>query len=101
MMHTLTIELSEETFVVIQDQAKEKGVEPAQVATEWLSDAARRAEGMTDVGNHMPVLKYDPLDDFIGSMQSGVTDFAERHHDYLGETIWKEMQSDADPSSIR
>jgi hypothetical protein len=86
MMYTLTIELAEETFEVLKEQAKEKGVEPAQVAAEWLSDAARRAEEM----------RADPLIALFGTIESPVTDVAERHDYYLGQAILKDLRDEPD-----
>lgn len=88
MMHTLTIELPAETFIVIEEQAKEKGVEPAQVAVEWLSDAARRAGEMTT----------DPLIALFGTIESPVTDVAERHDDYIGQAVLKDLHGESNPN---
>ncbi len=91
MMRTITLEISEETFIVLKEQAESKGVEPTQVASELLTAAVR----------HSPVVEHDPLDDLVGSIDSDVTDLAERHHYYVGEAIWKEAHDDADDSSVR
>ncbi len=91
MMRTITLEIPEETYIVIKEQAESQGLEPTQVASELLAA----------VVSHRHPIEHDPLDDFIGSIESDVSDLAEHHHSYIGEAIWKETHGYADDSSFR
>ncbi len=75
MMRTITLEIPEETFAVIEEQAQSKGIEPVQLVAGWVSEVAQRA-GQA---------KGDPLMTLFGTIESPVTDIAEKHEDYIGQ----------------
>jgi hypothetical protein len=82
MSRTITLEIPEETYEAIEMQAETKGVEPAQVVVEWLSEAIKRAQTITE----------DPLEALIGTLECEVTDVAEHHDYYVGQALAKELR---------
>ena len=82
MSRTITLEIPEETYEAIEIQAETKGVEPAQMVVEWLSEAIRQAR----------IAAEDPLDALIGTLECKVIDVAERHNDYIGQALAKELR---------
>ncbi len=81
MMRIITLEIPEETFVVIEEQAQSKGMETAQLVAEWVSEVAQR------VGE----AKADPLVALFGTIESPVQDIGERHDDYIGQALFKDF----------
>jgi len=67
MSRTITLEIPEETYEAIEMQAETKGVKPAQMIVEWLSEAIRQAQTADE----------DPLEALIGTLECQVTDVAE------------------------
>ncbi len=82
MNRTLTLEIPETTFVVIEEQAQTKGIEPSELVMEWLADAMARIQN----------IEPDPLDELIGGLDVPVHDLAERHDEYLGQALLEEIQ---------
>jgi hypothetical protein len=81
MSRTIMLEIPEETYEAIEIQAETKGVEPAQMVVEWLSEAFRQSQ-----------IAKDPLDALIGTLECKVTDVAEHHDDYIGRALAKELR---------
>ena len=82
MSRTITLEIPEETYKAIEIQAGTKGLEPAQMVVEWLSEAIRQAQ----------IAAKDPLEALIGTLECEVTDVAEHHDYYVGQTLAKELR---------
>jgi len=82
MNHTITLEISEETYEAIEMQAKTKGLEPAQMVMEWLSEALKQAQSV----------EKDPLEALVGTLECEVTNVAERHDYYVGQALARELQ---------
>jgi len=72
MSRTITLEIPEETYEAIEMQAETKGLEPAQMIVEWLSEAIGQTQ----------ITAEDPLEALIGTLECEATDVAE-HHDYI------------------
>ncbi len=83
MLRTITLQIPEATFTAIEKQAETKGKQPAELAGELLSQAVSRSQ-----------VEPDPLDALIGSIDSPVTDVAERHDFYIGQAVWEKMHRD-------
>jgi len=83
MERTITLEIPEETYEAIEMQAESKGVKPAQIVMEWLSEALKRVQAA----------EKDPLEALVGSLECKVTDVAEHHDDYIGQALAKEHSS--------
>jgi hypothetical protein len=56
---------------------------PEEFATEWLSTTVQRLTG-------------DPLLQLAGVFESDVTDLSERHNDYIGQGLLKELRGNKD-----
>jgi hypothetical protein len=82
MERTITLEIPEETYDVIEMQAETKGLRPTQIVMEWLSEAVKRAQ----------TAEKDPLEALVGTLECKVTDVAEHHDDYIGQVLAKELQ---------
>ena len=81
MSRTITLEIPEETYEAIEMQAETKGVKPAQMIVEWLSEAIRQTQ-----------IAEDPLEALIGTLECQVTDVAEHHDYYVGQALAKELR---------
>ena len=84
MSRTITLEIPEETYEAIEIQAGTKGLEPAQMVVEWLSEAIRQAQ----------IAAEDPLEALIGTLECKVTDVAEHHYYYVGQALAKELRGE-------
>ncbi|HIC93329.1 MAG TPA: hypothetical protein EYP09_03655 [Anaerolineae bacterium] len=82
MNRTITLEIPEETYEAIKMQAESRGLEPAQMVVEWLSEAIRGAQ----------IAAEDPLEALIGTLECEATDIAEHHDYYLGRALAKELR---------
>lgn len=83
MSQTLQVEISDEAYRHLAQLARRAGKTPAQLGAEIVS---RNVAG----------LPPDPLDEFIGKFNSGVSDAADKHDRYLSETLLKEMRGQED-----
>jgi hypothetical protein len=81
MTYTITLELPEDVYEPLSEEAKRGGKATEELAAEWLTIRLRQ---ITD----------DPLRKFIGAFDSGVTDLGTRHHEYLGEGLLSEMRQE-------
>lgn len=75
MAHTLSIEVPETLYDLLVKRAEEMGQPPETLAAEWLAAAAERTA------------QDDPLEPFIGAFDTGVSDWATRHDEYLGQAV--------------
>jgi hypothetical protein len=82
MERTIILEIPEETYETIEMQAETKGLKPAQIVMEWLSEAVKRAQ----------TAEKDPLEALVGTLECEVTDVAEHHDDYIGQALAKELR---------
>ena len=81
-MSQIVVELPDELYQPLVQQAQEAGKKPEEFITEWLSRVVR--------------LKQDPLRRWAGAFASGIPDAALRHHEYLGKAILVEDQDKRD-----
>lgn len=79
MPKTITLRLPEEIYKTLEVEARSKGMELDQLVIEWLTGVVKAA-------------KKDPLDDLIGSIESPLTDIAERHNHYISQAILEEIR---------
>jgi hypothetical protein len=70
MGHTLTIDLPEQVYECLRQQAEQTGQALETVAVQWLATATQ-------------VSVEDPLEQFIGAFNSHGTDWADHHDAYL------------------
>jgi hypothetical protein len=71
MGHTLTVDLPEQVYECLRQQAEQTGQALETVAIQWLATATR-------------VSVADPLEKFIGAFNSHGTDWTDHHDAYLG-----------------
>lgn len=84
MLRTLTIELPETTFELIEEQAQNQGLQPSELVVELLAAAVQRIQN----------IEPDPLDSLVGALDVPLHDLADQHDSYLGEALLKEMHHD-------
>jgi hypothetical protein len=74
MAHTLTLEVPEKVYVPLVKAARQTGKTPEEMAVQYLTSVVTRFDD-------------DPLEKFIGAFDSGVTDWADRHDEYIGKAL--------------
>lgn len=79
MTHSITLELPENVYRTLDEEARAKGRKVEEIALEKLEN------GESDETE-------DPLDKFIGAFRSDVPDWAENHDKYLGEELAKDLK---------
>jgi len=68
---TLTIELPDEIYAVLEELAAEEGKSIQELGAEWLVTIVAR-------------ILDDPLEQVVGSLRVGVPNWSERHDELLG-----------------
>jgi hypothetical protein len=81
MPHPLTIEISDPGYQTLEKWAAREGTTPEALASDWV---ARR---LTELEN-------DPLMRWAGAIDSDLSDVAEHHDHYLGESLVQELRDD-------
>ena len=74
MTQTLTIQIPENLYVPLQTLAQQVGKTPEEFTLLWLTAAIQQFEN-------------DPVEAFIGSVDSDVTDWTQESDRYLGEDL--------------
>jgi hypothetical protein len=80
MTHSLTLEIPEEIYQPIAEEAKAEGRKVEEIALERLAKGNSKQE-------------KDPLDEFVGIIRSDIPDWADNHDKYLGEELAKDLNS--------
>ena len=78
MGHTLTLDVPEEVYQSLIQQAEQTGLPPEAVAVQLLATATQH-----------PI--DDPLEQFIGAFSSQGIAWAEQHDVYLGKAVKNSM----------
>ena len=73
MSYTVQITIPDDLYNSLRETARQTGQPIEIVASEWLSVAAEQ-------------LIHDPLDAFIGALDSSGSDWADNHDSYLGQS---------------
>ena len=81
MAHSLTLDIPESLYKRLSDLARSQGKEVAEVALEKLANGSEPTE-------------EDPFEKFIGFFDSGGTDWADKHDEYLGKQLYEEMRGE-------
>jgi len=84
MSHQVTLELPEEVYRPLAEQARATGQTDETVAQTRLAEAVARGE---------PGSKQRK---WAGTSDSGSPDIAPRHHEYLGQALYDELQGRQD-----
>jgi hypothetical protein len=78
MEHTLILEVPEEIYQPLIKKAQQVGLTPEKVVLQWLISAIKP---LTD----------DPLLQLAGIFESAVTDVSEKHDEYIGQELMREL----------
>jgi len=81
MNHPLTLNIPDNVFQALQQQAQQTGQSPESVALQLLTNATQ------------PTVA-DPLEAFIGAFTSKSPGWADRHDALLGESVNDSMRRD-------
>lgn len=71
MSHTLTLEVPEDVYELPLKTAQQTGQRPESLAVQWLTQATKEDA-------------IDPIEQFIGAIDSHGSDWVEQHDAYLG-----------------
>jgi hypothetical protein len=82
MAHSLTIDIPEPVYHTLEKWAAQEGTTPEALAGDWV---ARR----------LIELENDPLMRWAGAIDSDVADVAQRHDEYLGQSLSRESRDDS------
>ena len=83
MSHPLTIDVPEEVFSYLSKLALQQGKTPEALVQEQVSTAVRE-------------LEEDPLLRWAGTIDSEISDVAERHDYYIGQALYRELRGNPD-----
>jgi len=78
MGHTLILEVPEKVYDLLRKSAVHIGQPPEILAATLLAEAAERLEN-------------DPLEEFIGTLKSSISDWADHHDQYIGKSVKDSM----------
>lgn len=81
MTYSLTLEVPENIYKPLAEEAEAKGREVEEIALEKLANGGTKQS-------------EDPLDKFLGAFRSDVPDWAENHDKYLGESLYRELRGE-------
>lgn len=79
MTHSITLELPENVYRILDEEAKAKGRKVEEIALEKLENGETKEI-------------EDPFEKFIGAFRSDVPDWAENHDKYLDEELAKDLK---------
>jgi len=83
MPKVLSIELPDEAYDALQKLSQEFGVPAEQLASSWLTKQIQHAVN-------------DPLAKWIGAIETGIPDWAERHDEFIGKALIQELRGEVD-----
>ena len=89
MTHQLMLELPDEIYQPLLQKAKGKGQTVESMAQECLTEFVQ------------PAGPGSRLRKWAGAFASGLPDVATRHHEYLGQALYDELQGKKDDGAIR
>jgi len=81
-MHQLTLDLPDEVYQPLVQKAQATGQTVEAVASDCLTDSVQQ------------LTPGSRLRRWAGALDSGLSDLAARHHDYLGEALRDELRSE-------
>lgn len=81
MTHSLVLEVPENIYQSLAEKASKNGKKIEEIALEKLAkDESKQIE--------------DPFEKFIGAFDSGGMNWAEKHDEYLGENLKRELRGE-------
>jgi hypothetical protein len=82
MSQTVALHIPKELYEALRTEAAKKGRTPDALVVEWLAEAIRAANR----------IEADPLVKLFGTLESDVTNIADRHDDYIGLSVARELR---------
>ncbi len=82
MGHTLHVKVPDAIYRSLSEQAQAAGQTPEEWVARWLATAAETRTA-------------DPLEPFIGVLESAVPDWADQHDEHLGRNVMQELNTAA------
>lgn len=79
MRHTLTLEMPKDMYEPLAETARQTGRTLEELIIAWLKDAIRKTLD-------------DPVEEFIGALGSDVSDWADQHDQYIGQSLSEETR---------
>ena len=79
MTHSIVLEVPENIYKPLAEEAETKGRKIEEIALERLA-------------KDEPKQIADPLDKFVGAFRSDVPDWAENHDEYIGKELAKDLK---------
>lgn len=80
MTQTLTLHIPETLYQSLLEITRRRGISPEEFTVQWLASS---------IQNFLD----DPLEPFIGSVQSNIPDWTEHHDQYLGESLLNNQET--------
>ena len=74
MSRTLTVDIPDDTYAMLEELARERGCSPEAAGGQWLAATMKRAAD-------------DPLLSLAGTLESEIADVADRHDHYIGVSL--------------
>jgi hypothetical protein len=81
MGHPITLQLADDAHRALLQSAERTGRTPEELAAAWLTDRLRQ-------------IATNPLLQWSGAFDSVVKDAAERHDEYIGQALAKEIRGE-------
>lgn len=78
MGHMLVLEIPEDLYEPLAKTANETGTTPEEIAVRWLITAVRQSSD-------------DPVEKFIGALDTTVQDWADQHDKYIGDSLTEKV----------
>jgi hypothetical protein len=74
MTHSVTLNIPDNLYYPLLERANKMGLKPEELMIEYLQTILKKTES-------------DPLEEFIGALDSEIPDWTENHDLYLGKSL--------------
>jgi len=90
MERIVTLQIPEKTYVLLEEEAKVQGTEPAQMILQWIDAVVRHELAYNTLQSGR---SSDPLRALFGTLTCDVVGVAENHDAYLTESPDEDLES--------
>ena len=90
MERVVTLQISEETYALLEEEAKVQGTEPAQMILQWIDEIVRQELIYNTSQSDKPL---DPLRALFGTLKCDIVGVAENHDVYLAEPLDEDLHN--------
>ena len=77
MARQLILDLPDDIYMHLREKARQSGTTPEELVRHWIVIATRGTD--------------DPLEDVIGSLKGHISDWVERHDEYLSKAALEKL----------